>query len=52
MQRIDKWKQTLSCTAEGEPDEENGPDEAWGYFSAGGSRDKDVLWWKKYLKKK
>ena len=42
----DYSEQTWSCTAKGEPGEENGPDEAWGYCPAGGSHDKEVLWWK------
>ena len=36
-----RWSKT-----KGEPGEEHGPDEAWGYCPAGGRNWKSVLWWK------
>ena len=40
-----------SCTAEGEPGEENCPDTAGGYCPAGGLHSQGVLWWEKEKKK-
>ena len=36
---------TQSCTGEGQPGEENGPDEAWGQCPSGRRHFKGVLWW-------
>ena len=36
-------EQTWSCTAEGEPGEENGPDEASGYCPGGGHHEQRVV---------
>ena len=46
-------EQTRSCTAEGEPGKENGPNEAGGYFPAWACNGQKVVQWKYFkLKKK
>ena len=45
-------EQTRSCTAEGEPGKENGPDEAEGYFPAWACNGQKVVQWKYMMLKK
>ena len=45
-------KPTWSCTAEGEPGEENGPNGPGGYCPAWGRNGQGVLWWTKLEIKK